>query len=113
MNRNRIATTPGSAIAIITPEPRFTGTASFAVDGAVVVIFSATVPEPPEPLNAPKTHAAPPGRPLHEKVRALLENPERDSVDEPVAPALREMLDGDADSFGVGGGVVGAVVVPG
>lgn len=113
MKRHRIAIIPGRAMAIMMPDPCPAGTASFAVEGAVVVIISAIVPNEPVPFNPPKEHAAPLGKPLHESVRALLVNPDRLSDVLPVAPAATEMLAGVVDSEGVAGGVLGAVAMPG
>lgn len=100
-------------MAIMMPGPCPAGTASFTIEGAVVVIFSATVPSEPVPFNPPKEHAAPLGKPLHESVKALLANPDRFSDVLPAVPAAMEMLVGVVESDGVAGGVLGAFVMPG
>lgn len=73
-NRPTTATNPGRPSAYIACEPLLpTGTASFDVESGVVVIFSDTVPEVPDPNRLPNAHEAPLGSPLQENVIGLLE----------------------------------------
>lgn len=78
------------------------------------MIRNESVPLLPDPLNDPNAQAAPLGRPLHENLNELLENPASDSSVVPVEPgAVIATVVGLAEILGVTTGEVGALNVPG
>lgn len=117
MNSATIAITPGAASASIAGDPPlFAGISSFAVEGAVVVIVSESVPFPPEPLSTPKLHFASLGNPLHENWNVLLVKPDTDSVVTPEEPDATLSVEGLPDIAGVAVEATeldGALCVPG
>lgn len=87
VNSPAIAISPGIRSAYIARDSLVSdGITSCEVEDADVVIFRDVVPEVPEPLRLPKTHAAPVGSPVQENFNALPAKPEIPSVVAPLEP---------------------------
>jgi len=105
-NKPTTAINPGRPSAYIACEPLLpAGTASFDVESGVVVIFSDTVAEVPDPNRLPNAQAAPLGSPLQENVIGLLEKFEIASAVVALDPAVAILkLAGVAEIAGVAKG---------